>query len=88
MVVLIHCLSGGYEATTKDRKWSKVAVKMGYLHARGLGSLIRHHYERILYPFDVFSGGKLQSGIVSTYCNKLSFPDSEMQAALSRKCKG
>lgn len=52
---------GGFEICTRDKKWSRVAVKMGYnTSAQNKGpvaSLLRQHYERILFPYDVFLSG-------------------------------
>ncbi|KDR13965.1 hypothetical protein L798_11923, partial [Zootermopsis nevadensis] len=50
---------GGVEIATKERKWTKVAARMGFPHGKGLGTLLKNHYDRILYPFDVFQQGKL-----------------------------
>lgn len=48
---------GGMEQVCRDRKWTKVASRMGYAPMRTTGSLLRQHYERILYPYDVFQSG-------------------------------
>ncbi|XP_049273209.1 lysine-specific demethylase 5A isoform X1 [Rhipicephalus sanguineus] len=48
---------GGMEQVCRDRKWAKVASRMGYAPMRTVGSLLRQHYERILYPYDVFQSG-------------------------------
>lgn len=48
---------GGMEVVSRERKWSKIATRMGYPPGRGVGSLLRQHYERILYPYDVFQSG-------------------------------
>ncbi|GLH14974.1 Lysine-specific demethylase lid [Gryllus bimaculatus] len=52
---------GGAETVTKEKKWNKISIKMGFNDAKGLGSLLKHHYERILYPYDVFCNGKVLS---------------------------
>lgn len=49
---------GGLEQTTNNRKWSKVASRMGYPVGKSVGTILKGHYERILYPFDVFTSGK------------------------------
>lgn len=49
---------GGLEATTNARKWSKVSSRMGYPVGKSVGTILKGHYERILYPFDVFTSGK------------------------------
>uniref|UniRef100_A0A669DCJ7 [histone H3]-trimethyl-L-lysine(4) demethylase n=1 Tax=Oreochromis niloticus TaxID=8128 RepID=A0A669DCJ7_ORENI len=57
---------GGFETVCKEKLWSKVASRMGYPPGKGTGSLLRSHYERILYPYELF-----QTGSHSSYC---SFP--------------
>lgn len=49
---------------TKERRWAKVANKLGYPSGRSVGSILKSHYERILYPFDVFKQGKTLTDIV------------------------
>lgn len=49
---------GGLDATTNGRKWSKIASRMGYPVGKSVGTILKGHYERILYPFDVFTSGK------------------------------
>lgn len=39
---------------TSERKWSKIARRMGHPQGKGIGSILKSHYERILYPYDVF----------------------------------
>ncbi|XP_053210846.1 lysine-specific demethylase 5D-like isoform X3 [Panonychus citri] len=57
---------GGFETCTRERKWSKVASRMNFnLNPNNKGtisSLLRQHYERILYPFDVFLSGATIGG--------------------------
>jgi histone demethylase JARID1 len=52
---------GGFESCTRDKKWSRVAVRLGYNTSRQnkgpVASLLRQHYERILFPYDVFLSG-------------------------------
>jgi hypothetical protein len=52
---------------TKERRWAKIANKLGYPSGRSVGSILKNHYERILYPFDVFKQGKTLSDIVSCF---------------------
>ncbi|XP_015108765.1 lysine-specific demethylase lid [Diachasma alloeum] len=49
---------GGIETVTRERRWAKIANKLGYPSGRSVGSILKNHYERILYPFDVFKQGK------------------------------
>uniref|UniRef100_A0A8C9C391 [histone H3]-trimethyl-L-lysine(4) demethylase n=1 Tax=Phocoena sinus TaxID=42100 RepID=A0A8C9C391_PHOSS len=48
---------GGFEVVTKEKKWSKVGSRLGYLPGKGTGSLLKSHYERILYPYELFQSG-------------------------------
>lgn len=48
---------GGFEIVTKEKKWSKVASRLGYLPGKGTGSLLKNHYDRILYPYELFQSG-------------------------------
>lgn len=45
---------GGFEVCSAERKWSKIARRMGHPQGKGIGSILKSHYERILYPYDVF----------------------------------
>lgn len=49
---------GGLEQVTKERKWTKIAQRMGYPIGKSIGGILKGHYERILYPFDVYTTGK------------------------------
>ena len=43
------------EIVTQEKKWQKVANDMGYNPLnKNVANLLRAHYERILYPLDVF----------------------------------
>ncbi|KAH6944276.1 hypothetical protein HPB50_002564 [Hyalomma asiaticum] len=48
----------------RDRKWAKVASRIGYALMRTVGSLLRQHHEHILYPYDVFQSGA-NLGVIS-----------------------
>uniref|UniRef100_A0A182QGU4 [histone H3]-trimethyl-L-lysine(4) demethylase n=1 Tax=Anopheles farauti TaxID=69004 RepID=A0A182QGU4_9DIPT len=50
---------GGLEVVTKERKWSKIACRMGYQQGKSVGSNLRAHYDRLLYPFDLYRSGKV-----------------------------
>jgi histone demethylase JARID1 len=47
---------GGYEEIWKNKKWTTVA-KLLDLKDPGSGRILKYHYEKILYPFDVFKSG-------------------------------
>uniref|UniRef100_A0A667YTD4 [histone H3]-trimethyl-L-lysine(4) demethylase n=1 Tax=Myripristis murdjan TaxID=586833 RepID=A0A667YTD4_9TELE len=59
---------GGFERVCKEKRWSKVASRMGFPAGKGTGSLLRSHYERILYPYELFQSGATLtvSGAVQT----------------------
>lgn len=63
-IYLIFFFIGGIETVTKERRWAKIANKLGYPSGRSVGSILKNHYERILYPFDVFKQGKALVDIV------------------------
>ncbi|XP_071817474.1 lysine-specific demethylase 5A-like isoform X3 [Apostichopus japonicus] len=48
---------GGFEVICRDKKWSKVATEMGYPSGKNIGHQLGKHYERILWPYDVFQSG-------------------------------
>ena len=46
---------GGMEVVTQEKKWQKVANEMGFNpQNKNIASLLKAHYERILYPLEVF----------------------------------
>ncbi|XP_033647980.1 lysine-specific demethylase 5A-like isoform X1 [Asterias rubens] len=47
---------GGFELCVRERRWSKVATKMGFA-SKAVGSQLMKHYERILWPYDIFQAG-------------------------------
>ncbi|KAM8866938.1 lysine (K)-specific demethylase 5Ba isoform 2-T2 [Synchiropus picturatus] len=53
---LVH-EEGGFEAVCRDRRWTKISVKMGFAPGKAIGSHLRAHYERILYPYNLFQTG-------------------------------
>lgn len=48
---------GGYEAICKDRRWARVAQRLNYPPGKNIGSLLRSHYERIVYPYEMYQSG-------------------------------
>ena len=46
--------TGGFEVCSSERKWSKVARRMGFPQGKGIGSILKNHYEKILYRYDIF----------------------------------
>uniref|UniRef100_A0A8C3SIS9 Uncharacterized protein n=1 Tax=Chelydra serpentina TaxID=8475 RepID=A0A8C3SIS9_CHESE len=48
---------GGYEAICRDRRWARVAQRLAYPSGKNIGSLLRSHYERIIYPYEMYQSG-------------------------------
>uniref|UniRef100_A0A8C3SIV1 [histone H3]-trimethyl-L-lysine(4) demethylase n=1 Tax=Chelydra serpentina TaxID=8475 RepID=A0A8C3SIV1_CHESE len=65
---------GGFDLVCKERKWTKIAIRMGFAPGKAVGSHIRAHYERILYPYNLFQSGAslLVSGGVFLFLPKCS----------------
>uniref|UniRef100_A0A667I2P5 Lysine-specific demethylase 5D n=1 Tax=Lynx canadensis TaxID=61383 RepID=A0A667I2P5_LYNCA len=63
---------GGYEAICKDRRWVRIAQRLNYPPGKNIGSLLRSHYERIIYPYEMF-----QSGANLVQCNTHPFDYEE-----------
>ena len=43
------------EVVNSEKKWQKVANDMGYSSQnKNIGPLLKAHYERIIYPLDIF----------------------------------
>ncbi|XP_049881444.1 lysine-specific demethylase lid-like isoform X2 [Pectinophora gossypiella] len=70
--------AGGFEVCSAERKWSKIARRMGHPQGKGIGSILKSHYERILYPYDVFKS----SGVVD---NKETKIEVKTEAATPEK---
>lgn len=56
---------GGLELVTKERKWSKIASRLKYPNGKNVGTILKGHYERILFPYDIYMSGKHVDGAVS-----------------------
>ncbi|XP_077425623.1 lysine-specific demethylase 5C isoform X2 [Vanacampus margaritifer] len=48
---------GGFEMVCKERRWARVAQRLGYPPGKNIGSLLRSHFERIVLPFEMFQSG-------------------------------
>ncbi|KAI1905471.1 hypothetical protein AGOR_G00016540 [Albula goreensis] len=58
---------GGFVTVCKEKRWSKVAARMGFPGGKNTGSLLRSHFERILYPYELFQTGASLTGIHRLY---------------------
>ncbi|XP_016116398.1 lysine-specific demethylase 5A isoform X1 [Sinocyclocheilus grahami] len=65
---------GGFEVVCKEKRWSRISSRMGFPAGKGVGSLLRSHFERILYPYELF-----QTGVTLTSVHRLypEAPDTE-----------
>ncbi|XP_072553984.1 lysine-specific demethylase 5A [Paramormyrops kingsleyae] len=63
----IVSVEGGFETVCKEKRWSKVANRMGFPPGKGTGSLLRSHFERILYPYELFQSGATLTGVHKLY---------------------
>ncbi|KAK7929106.1 hypothetical protein WMY93_005501 [Mugilogobius chulae] len=48
---------GGFDEVCQERRWTKIAVQMGFAPGKAIGSHLRTHYEKILYPYNLFQSG-------------------------------
>lgn len=56
---------GGMDQINRERRWSRIATRMHY-PSKQVGTTLRAHYEKILYPFYVFKKGDIFDSEVST----------------------
>lgn len=64
---------GGFDAVCRERRWTKISVKMGFAPGKAVGSHLRTHYERILYPYNLFQTGD-NLPVCSIACTVCFFP--------------
>ncbi|XP_044207227.1 lysine-specific demethylase 5B-B isoform X1 [Thunnus albacares] len=48
---------GGFDIVCQGRRWTKIALQMGFAPGKAVGSHLRGHYEKILYPYNLFQSG-------------------------------
>uniref|UniRef100_A0A8C0YNP1 [histone H3]-trimethyl-L-lysine(4) demethylase n=1 Tax=Cyprinus carpio carpio TaxID=630221 RepID=A0A8C0YNP1_CYPCA len=48
---------GGFDLVCRERRWTKIAMTMGFAPGKAVGSHLRAHYERVLYPYNLFHSG-------------------------------
>uniref|UniRef100_A0A665TM33 [histone H3]-trimethyl-L-lysine(4) demethylase n=1 Tax=Echeneis naucrates TaxID=173247 RepID=A0A665TM33_ECHNA len=63
--------AGGFDIVCRERRWTKIALQMGFAPGKAIGSHLRGHYEKILYPYNLFQSGNLLSGVRSCHCHKV-----------------
>ncbi|XP_067284500.1 lysine-specific demethylase 5A isoform X2 [Pseudorasbora parva] len=55
---------GGFERVCKEKRWARISSRMGFPGGKGVGSLLRSHFERILYPYELFQSGASLTGVI------------------------
>lgn len=61
---------GGFNVVNRNSKWPKIASRLGYSETFGI--VFQGHYERILFPYDIFLA-KVASSLVSLQFGFLCF---------------
>lgn len=78
---------GGFTVASRDRKWSKIATLMGYPQYKGIGTILKTHYERLLFPYEVFNEKNNPSSLNQSATNieliDISGPDSQTSPSKS-----
>uniref|UniRef100_A0A8C6L6W4 [histone H3]-trimethyl-L-lysine(4) demethylase n=1 Tax=Nothobranchius furzeri TaxID=105023 RepID=A0A8C6L6W4_NOTFU len=72
---------GGFDAVCRERRWTKISVKMGFAPGKAIGSHLRAHYERILYPYNLFQTGANLPSI--NLCSALGCNESAIKTFFS-----
>uniref|UniRef100_A0A4W4F4V2 [histone H3]-trimethyl-L-lysine(4) demethylase n=1 Tax=Electrophorus electricus TaxID=8005 RepID=A0A4W4F4V2_ELEEL len=74
---------GGFDIVCRERKWTQISLKMGFAPGKAIGSHLRAHYERILYPYSLFqTGANLPVRLLEP-----SFPDPPQKPTLTNDTK-
>uniref|UniRef100_A0A673LNP8 Lysine-specific demethylase 5A n=1 Tax=Sinocyclocheilus rhinocerous TaxID=307959 RepID=A0A673LNP8_9TELE len=75
---------GGFEVVCKEKRWSRISSRMGFPAGKGVGSLLRSHFERILYPYELFQTGVTltvsltpAAAVMTLYKEKSKGPNTE-----------
>uniref|UniRef100_A0A671Q3W9 [histone H3]-trimethyl-L-lysine(4) demethylase n=1 Tax=Sinocyclocheilus anshuiensis TaxID=1608454 RepID=A0A671Q3W9_9TELE len=63
---------GGFDLVCRERRWTKIAMTMGFAPGKAVGSHLRAHYERVLYPYHLFHSGT--NLLVSLTYRGVTFP--------------
>ncbi|XP_051976316.1 lysine-specific demethylase 5A-like [Xyrauchen texanus] len=58
---------GGFELVCKEKRWSRISSRMGFPSGKGIGSLLRSHFERLLYPYELFQTGASLTSVHRLY---------------------
>uniref|UniRef100_H2Y6C8 [histone H3]-trimethyl-L-lysine(4) demethylase n=1 Tax=Ciona savignyi TaxID=51511 RepID=H2Y6C8_CIOSA len=70
---------GGFQDVCKNKLWNTVCNKLSL--PKNFGTVLRQHYERILYPFDIMKSGgaNLSLDNVDFFSNQSVSPESPMK---------
>uniref|UniRef100_H2Y6C6 [histone H3]-trimethyl-L-lysine(4) demethylase n=1 Tax=Ciona savignyi TaxID=51511 RepID=H2Y6C6_CIOSA len=72
---------GGFQDVCKNKLWNTVCNKVSLSLPKNFGTVLRQHYERILYPFDIMKSGgaNLSLDNVDFFSNQSVSPESPMK---------
>uniref|UniRef100_H2Y6D0 [histone H3]-trimethyl-L-lysine(4) demethylase n=1 Tax=Ciona savignyi TaxID=51511 RepID=H2Y6D0_CIOSA len=56
---------GGFQDVCKNKLWNTVCNKVSLSLPKNFGTVLRQHYERILYPFDIMKSGEKMESVAS-----------------------
>jgi hypothetical protein len=54
----LNVFTGGFEAVCAGNLWPEVAAKMGFKNPSSVSNGLKIHYEKLVFPFDVFEKEK------------------------------
>uniref|UniRef100_H2Y6C4 [histone H3]-trimethyl-L-lysine(4) demethylase n=1 Tax=Ciona savignyi TaxID=51511 RepID=H2Y6C4_CIOSA len=63
---------GGFQDVCKNKLWNTVCNKLSL--PKNFGTVLRQHYERILYPFDIMKSGVLLEEKMESVASELKLP--------------
>lgn len=63
---------GGFNVVNRNTKWPKIASRLGYSETFGI--VFQGHYERILFPYDIFLAKVASSLETQTFSKESSLP--------------
>uniref|UniRef100_A0A673GAZ9 [histone H3]-trimethyl-L-lysine(4) demethylase n=1 Tax=Sinocyclocheilus rhinocerous TaxID=307959 RepID=A0A673GAZ9_9TELE len=78
---------GGFDLVCRERRWTKIAMTMGFAPGKAVGSHLRAHYERVLYPYHLFHSG---TNLLVSLTYRLNASDqyiTHFDALMNRKFK-
>uniref|UniRef100_A0AAQ4Q851 [histone H3]-trimethyl-L-lysine(4) demethylase n=1 Tax=Gasterosteus aculeatus aculeatus TaxID=481459 RepID=A0AAQ4Q851_GASAC len=78
---------GGFDVVCQERLWTKIALQMGFAPGKAVGSHLRGHYEKVLYPYNLFQSGanllvSLTQVTASKWCTPPWYMNKDSQMSL------